>query len=1772
MSGAYPAFVSAAAQHLGRTFLMAAVALLALPAVAQMVLPQAPQMQRVQPAVPRAAVPTPSQIGTVAPKVSGVAPSLVMTGQNYTLQVVGQGLRAGMTISFGEGITLTAPLEVVSDRIARVQIQVAQTAAPGIRQVLLGVPSTGTLVAATALQPQEARLTVQGGQAPVQSLTATVPGATQGRGQGTIGLPPPPMMQPVPGMAPPPATQSNALQSVLPNQWQAGKTYQVMATGSGFTDAMEFRFGDGVTVKAPVNVLSPMLARFEVSVAANAKPGMRPAQVRATASQNWANTNASAWVLTGLVQATLQAKPKLPPLQLAFQPGDIYLRTPKWGDVKEGEFVTHHGTPLLDDDLVFTWDEQNPGSAEIFELRIYGPDNKTLLKTVRVGSNYYRPTPAFLGELLGTQALGGGGLAPTMKSVGQASVSSAAGAAFGGSKGALKATKTAGGGAVGKMVGKADYYWEVAGLHTYSKNGVVHVPGATPGDDKVVKKTETVEIEVEISERWPLGKPAAPTGLACPGSGYGTGVQVANISDSSVLDKNGLPIPGKVAVNNYVGDMFALTGSLSLAKSPYASHPKEVRDPSPGPGMFGNVAEHQFDNLFVDWGDDSGADPLNFPGSNSVYEYDRQTALTFPAANDFAKRVAHSYGQTGDFVVRVYQVGAADVKGAVPDALAGAVDGTGNSPYHLALGAGRAFAGGSSLQDVAKRAYMVFCKVVNVTNREDTDATGPLHLKSIEVAGFPGYGGMAAASAGAAKGKARSGAAAKSGAKAGGTDRPAVVNIDAKSQASVKTGVSMNAAAAAMGGQASGRVVVSRCDSSLTAEGSLSYYGLGRARFSWYRDGVMVRQIEDDVGPSSQRQGLARDRNSWPPIIEDERPTPNSGNLGEQQLGRHIVRVEAQVVPKPEPLQLRADLVGALRNDGRGGKGSGSPALAAVAKSGVKIGFLSPSKRATGGAPPVAYVSANKISGLVGDMITLPDSHVTSQGAPYEVVESDPSMPCKFTLPTQYGDFVIDGLQGKLAKQGTHYSGSGNLSLQLPLTDSGNETHVIPVTFANWDVPDGSTIAQGELHVAPAKAIEAPGVKGTLERIDAKAGKSSPLELTLSLTARDNTVRVPGKEEAPQEWKRVKAPLSAAGDWISPPLALPDSLIGWSAFRIQSNSVRLDLSRTDGAGASSKCGGAGGAGWVGVHLGSATVTPYTMDLVSTSSLQPKVGDWGMSSSGLCGHLDTGPFSTKLGEGSLSFDAITADAGGGAFSATYKGMKVHVPWLEIDLKGDAQLQSGGGKEAAISFPLTASVNPTKNYGPLTMKPKNPLFTREENVGWAVQTDTDFDFRTENKPFASDLPVSGLFFGMDGRAYFAKGKLTQDLALGGKAVLGKTPLDLVKLHMTAPSSGNGRLDFAFATQARLSEALPAADVQVNYAIRKDGDYTGNGPQTSQFQIQTAFPSAQPTVTAAIQPNYDQASGADTRFLGSVDLAMFGGPAIKGEFLLGYSGGTDYWATRISVPLGTGVALSPVPLTLYQVRGGLGYHMALTAFKDAGTLANAQKDTGVNLLFMAGMRLGTSDKFTYMMDGDFTVATGAKAGARMDYHAWLLKNQQTGNGDFIGYFQYAGGNFDGRLWGHLSFLNDAVFMDMGNSENNAAVDMHVGGGSWHVYAGKKEGPRIKAHFLVADADSYLMLSDSGLLIGGSQSIYLGVSAGGVASAYIKGYMDMGLGITPQPKVIGDFGAGAEAGACAFGACASMGVTAALHAEALPVDIRGTASVELPWPLPDVDVSVHL
>jgi hypothetical protein len=945
-----------------------------------------------------------------------------------------------------------------------------------------------------------------------------------------------------------------------------------------------------------------------------------------------------------------------------------------------------------------------------------------------------------------------------------------------------------------------------------------------------------------------------------------------------------------------------------------------------------------------------------------------------------------------------------------------------------------------------------------------------------------------------------------------------------------------------------------------------------------------------------------------PPIIISTSKPIDSPGLQVQPLGNHSVTVSADVLPQPTMPNLSNAVGKALGSLMPMSLTAGSPSgggsehgkdlstgpnvaeaqsllktLAAPAGSNLpplKVGVLSPSNKSSAGLGAVQYVNGplQQAISQLADSVT--DQHVASNAKIYEVVASDPKKPCKFLFPANNGEeFEISGLQNHVTQQGTTYNGTGNLIVHL--ANSGSESYdeypPIQVKIENWSVPDGLHVQTGSFDVSPnlTLAADVPGLQGSIQRIVAnKAG--GELDATLNVSLSDDTLRLPG--EHPVAWNGVQAELHANGDWMKDGLTLPTTLIGWSAFTMQSNSARLDLSHHDGDAAGTLCGPLRNADWVGVRFPTLAITPYTMNLVSSASLQPIVTDWGVIGGGLCGSLTTGPFTAILGAGSISFSSINATAFNGTFSAQYNGMDVYVPWLDTHLKGNATLQSGGGKQASISFPLT-SLPVTKSYGNFGFTASNLQFMQQQNLGWVVQANTHLIFSAANKPFAAFDQVFN--FGMDGRGYFAQGAPTKDVSLGGSSHLGQTPVDLASVHLTAPSSGPQVLAALFSTSVHLSEVMSATTAQVNYSIDKNGtNYTTTGPSFAPFTIDVPYPSGQPSSDAKIHPVYSGSSGSGgssgTEISGSVDLSELGGPPITGEFRLGYQGGHDYWLTRVSYPLGpTGLPLISVPpvMNLYRVQGGLGHNFSQSAFEDTGSLNAAQPVMDNSFLFMAGIRVGMPDQFTYTLDGDLVIKAGGQdAGARLDFHAWLLKMADNGSGDFQGYLQYAGGSFDARLWGHLSLLDGVASVDMGSSASNAAVDLHFGSGPWHIDAGKQNGPRISGQLYFTSANMYVMLSNAGLAIGGGESINLDVGDDSVASAYIRGDVDLGLAITPQPHISGDLSASVSAGVCVDSVCVSAGVTAQIHAEALPVKMEGSASIGLPWPLGSVSFSVHM
>ncbi len=1659
---------------------------------------------------------------------------------------------------------------------------------------------------------------------------------------------------------------------VIPNQISAGsQNVDLTLEGTNFVPGTLVTFTIGAGVPAAVIANGP--ARYfdstemhvSVNVLPSALPGGRDINLQPPGGNafrvNGQLGSAAPQAVAGKgMLNVLAAKPSGPPTVLKILPitlqkftqGVIGLDAPL-GAVTQSDQYQTFAVPLLDDNAVFKWHEQNPGLADYYELRVYAKDGKTLLATqqitgtkkialgapggfVTVVPTYFRPDPAFLKAVL----------EPTRRLV------------FGGvqlgAMGIHTATPTSSGSANGatppvvpdQLNGKlsqGDLQWEVAGFHTYNKSGVTTQPQVkqlniavaqnanTPQNAANTQNTGgTVDVQVEISDRWPLMAPAAPTGMACNGTGYTTGsLQVQNLSKPANDP------------NSYMGDKWALGGNIDLSRSPYLPDytPQTVAPPKCGsPCLAKNVSQVSFSNVFVDWGDGTVVPLAAPPVGQNVTNWDPSQPLGLPSNGP--SPMEHAYHSLNSFTIRVYQISNDDLQHVSESAISSSVDGPTTPFLMTALLSKMTSSGGlsksgltvsgvqsnfqqllgqsggnSAASQAAGDAYMLYCHRVDIVPVEDLDADGPLHLKSIADPDFGAYD-IAGSKTAVVDHFGPGDQLGKTGQPATVTPiRPTPSLQATQGKTSSKGPVDLVPIRAA---QPQPVAICSTCDDGIDAETTIKYYGQGQVRLTWTVDGVQS-QTTFPLGPSEKRMNLTRQGFETidlggiaiqipvpePPIKVSQSKPVYSQPLGVQPVGNHSVEVAAEVMPQPTVPNLSNAVgraLGSLIPSGfktglAGGGGGGGTnvatgpnvaeaqsllnTLASPAGSNLpplKIGLLSGSNQSVSGLGAVQYVNGalqQAVSQMSG---SVPDQHVASDSKTYEVVASDPKKPCKFMFPVKSGGaFEISGLQSGVTQQGSTYNGTGKLLIHM-VTDQHLgylQYPPIPVEIKNWSVPDGLNVQTGSIDVSPNLALDQslPALTGTIAHLSGQAG--GELDATLNVQLSDDTLRQPG--EKPVVWNGVQAELKSNGDWVKDGLTLPITLIGWSAFTMQSNSVRLDLSHHDGDAAGALCGSRTSGDWVGVRFPNLAITPYMFDLVAGAPVQASPADWGVIGSGLCGTTSTGPVTINLGAGTVKIKSIVSTASSGTFDAKYNDMDVHVPWLDADLTGNADLLSGGGKQANMTFPLT-SPSVSKNYGNFSFTASNLTFTEEQNVGWVVQANTHFVFSAQSKIFSAFDQV--FYFGMDGRGYFAQGNTTKDISLGGSSTLGQTPVNLASVHLTAPTSGPQVLTAMFNTSVHLSEVMAAAQAQVNYSVdNNSSSYSASGPAFAPFTIDVPYPAGQPSSDATVHPVYSGAGGTSgDEISGSVDLSELGGPPITGEFRLGYQGGHDYWLTRVTYALGaTGLPIISVPIplmNLYRVQGGIGHNFPISAFEDTGSLNSAVPSMDNSFLFMAGIRVGMPDQFTYTLDGDLVIKAGGQdSGARLDFHAWLLKMADSGGGDFKGYLQYAGGNFDARLWGHLNLLDGIASVDLGSSASNAAVDLHFGpSGPWHIDAGKQQGPRISGQLLSTTANMYFMLSDAGLSIGGGEDIYLGVGDNSVASAYVRGDVDAGLTVTPQPHISGDFSASVSAGVCVDNVCVNADVSAQIHAEALPLEVEANASIGLPWPLGSISFSAHL
>ena len=446
---------------------------------------------------------------------------------------------------------------------------------------------------------------------------------------------------------------------VIPNQIAAGsQNVDLTLQGTNFVPGTQVTFSVGAGVPAAVFAAGP--ARYvnstelhvTVSALSSALPGGRDINLQAPNQQ--AIAGKGMLNVQAVKQAGLPTTLKIPPISLQNIPeGVINLQAPQVQQQYEGGPVV---VPLLDDDTVFQWQEQNPGTADYYELRIYAQDRKSLItkktisgstiayygRQVSLPPTYYRPDSAFITEVEQHKFAAMADGRPQM------------------------------------IIDLHHLFWQVAGFHRYAKNGIMlrqiaqnvtlnktSAQGTSQPSSANPQPAETTDIEVEVSGVWELGTTQAPTGLNCAGSGMGNGLNVTD-ADATTTDPN-----------NYVNDRWLLSGTVDLTNSPYSAHgtPNES-----GSGLIKTVNLMTFDNVFVDWGDGS-VQPL------SAIPADKQTidsrGIKFTLPDQINKQYAlwHRYTSPNQYKVRVFQLSEADAQHVNASLVAASVDGPSGIPF-----------------------------------------------------------------------------------------------------------------------------------------------------------------------------------------------------------------------------------------------------------------------------------------------------------------------------------------------------------------------------------------------------------------------------------------------------------------------------------------------------------------------------------------------------------------------------------------------------------------------------------------------------------------------------------------------------------------------------------------------------------------------------------------------------------------------------------------------------------------------------------------------------------------------------------------------------------------------------------------------------------------------------------------------------------------------------------------------------------------------------------
>jgi hypothetical protein len=1248
--------------------------------------------------------------------------------------------------------------------------------------------------------------------------------------------------------------------------------------------------------------------------------------------------------------------------------------------------------------------------------------------------------------------------------------------------------------------------------------------------------------------------------------------------------------------DDWVDDVFKLSGDFGISASPYQSHPQPA----------GN-STYSFPNVFVDWGD----------GTVEQVVAPMAKADSWRSAMVNISPMFHKYTSKGLRTVSLFMVPESDVQNMNP------VDIPGNA-------------------DIKSRGFLLWCSQRDIQDRDDPFVRRTLHLESIDIVSYNGISRHGTPVPNTVEECKPFGPSAVPGLDAvmSSCDKlQAIAELRFWGKGNVYLTWTLNREG---GGQplvvhSGATYLQSEEREGLTQQtantftqdvidqayfGSSIYPMPGETeQDKWnkkYSLGVEAQIDLNEVAALDAETMIYLLSQMFSANSEGESASDVNAGAGNWIPGRLYA---AQGSAKPPPSQP---------------KGGTNPYANALTGSGVSLGVLSPSKEASQKGT-VNYMTG--ASGAQGATWQAPNLGAVPHEKPYYVKSTDftylvkksvPTQPCYFDFKTASGDlFEISNVHCNLQKTGEQYTGTGNMTLKL-----NGAMPIMPLIHINgWTLAnDGITVKQGEIHEdlslqKGGQNVVTSGMNLSMVHVD---GTAAGMMLTLNIKPKMLGLKLLGSDEA--SWQGA-AKVTPQGDWFWQDSQPKEMWIGGSGFRIKSSDFRIDLSSKEGLDTTSTCGGGQGAAWTGIHFGNATIIPNTFGIDAPPDYVASVSNWVINNSGICGTATFGKFDGNLNKVKIGYNSLNVHTEPfNLLKGTYHGMYVKFPWWGVSFNGDTIFDADGPNEDpyihyADLTPTPANIN--LDLGPVSIAASGFYFERITGIGFALRSALNYftlkgEGNTETeKTFIKDIPIPNLILDIDGALHFINNASSAGLAIPtGAARVNRTRI--------TPKTGtasmvSGGLNITIVGDVLVSKTFAPPLGTVDYKVVKKDDtvFTSTGPDIKVEDIAFSFPpgsneQTKGTITGikqtpktAYQNNgspvyagsgpvsdavqdfsgwqagelYAMAGGGDAlpsgsmlvadagsgqnwkdRFNASVNMNLF--PGIGGGMLptINIRMGNftdvddDYWLLQADIPLNVPIG----PLTLFSINGGMFYNFPMTVFANGGDpVANG------NHYLSAGVEIGLADKSVLDLKGQLTLNLGSGGeAARIDYSAWLLSSHPGANpalcdGDVI----YGGGSLDGHVGCKLKLTDALTFAEAEVVRNDTGF--HFGSGNWYVQGTGKVG-------MIQFEGAYLLNGDAKFYFG-TDKFNISTSAGfdkeigdcDDVCLGAKAYIVAALGIQWSPSfyAMAGVGAGAEVHACAFDVCVGVGK-----------DIFGRIQTESPylqvgscfdWPLiPDFSI----